>query len=34
MRDLSAIADRVEIDGLRGEFKDAVMMQLATARGE
>ncbi len=27
MTDLQAIADRVEIEGLRGEFTDAVMMR-------
>jgi ketosteroid isomerase-like protein len=27
MRDLEAIADRVEIEALRGEFTDAVMMR-------
>ena len=27
MRDLQAIADRVEIEALRGEFTDAVMMR-------
>ncbi len=32
MSDLEAIADRVEIEALRGEFTDAAMMR-ATGRG-